>query len=170
MTNGPRTLVALSMTASGLLSGCGSFPLAPSLAPPAGVLELTTSRPGGATLVVNPCPADGDVFPCTRDLQMTYSVVLNRDVDRAIVWTEFYTPAGLLCAAANSDIGSLTSGTPVMLTASTVYLSLQGSSTSPDCGLPVQTTRMVAHLFQENGPAGDLLKQEFSNAYTFTSP
>lgn len=170
MTYGARILGALSMIASGLMSGCESFPLAPSLAPPAGVLELTTSRPAGATLVVNPCPAEGDVFSCTRDLQMTFSVVLNRDVDRAIVWTEFYTPAGLLCAAANTEIVALTSGTPITLTASSVYLSLQGSSTSPECGLPVHTTRMVAHLHQDGGPSGDLLKQEFTKGYTFTNP
>ena len=169
-TLGARIVVALLMVASGWLTACGSFPLAPSLPSPAGGLELTTNRAAGATLVVNPCPADGDVFPCTRDLQLTFSVVLNRDVNRAIVSTQFYTPAGVLCAAANTEIVPLTSGTPATLTASTVYLSLQGSLTSPECALPVHTTRMVAHLTQENGPAGDLLTQQFSTAYTFTRP
>ena len=111
MTNGPRIQVALLMLASGLLAGCGSSPLSPSLPPPAGVLELTTNLPGGATLVVNPCPAEGDVFWCTGDLQMTFSVVLNRDVDRAFVATEFYTATGLLCAGGSTETVALTGDT-----------------------------------------------------------
>jgi hypothetical protein len=62
----------------------------------------------------------------------------------------------------------LTAGTLVTLTASSVYLSFQGGATS-QCGLPVQTTRMVAHLL-DWGSQRDLLTQEFSNAYTFTDP
>ena len=170
MTNRPRIPVALLMLASGLLAGCRSSPLSPSLPPPAGVLELTTNRPGGATLVVNPCPADGGVFWCTGDLQMTFSVVLNRDVDRAFVATEFYTATGLLCAGVSTGTVALTARTPATLTASSVYVRLQGSSTSPECGLPVQTTRIVAHLIHDNGPAGHLLNGEFSKAYTFTNP
>lgn len=108
--------------------------------------------------------------PRTRDLQLTFSVVLNRDLDRARVSTQFYTTSGHLCAATTTDSVSVTAGTPVTLKASSVYLWLPGSL-SPECGLPVQTTRIVAHLFQDNGPAvGDLLTQEFSTAYTFTNP
>jgi hypothetical protein len=133
------------------------------------MLELTTNRPDGAMLVVNTCPSEGDLFPCTDDLQMTFSVVLNRDIDRAIVSTQFYTTTGRLCAAANTQIASLSAGTPLALTASAVSVPLPG--TSPECGLPVQTTLMVAHLIQDGGPAvGDLLAQEFTKAYTFVNP
>jgi hypothetical protein len=155
-----------------LLAGCGSSPLTPSLPPPAGVLELTTNRPVGATLAVNLCvEPENEPLPCTRDLQLTFSVVLNRDLDRARVSTQFYTTSGHLCAATTTESVSVTAGSPVTLNASSVYLWLQGSSMSPECRLPVQTTRIVAHLFQDGGPAvGDLLTQEFSKAYTFTNP
>jgi hypothetical protein len=172
MTNGPRILIALLMLANGLLAGCGASPLTPSLAPPAGVLELTTNHPAGATLAVNPnlcVEPENEPVPCTRDLQLTFSVVLNRDLDRVRVSTQFYTTSGHLCAATTTESVSVTAGTPATLTASSVCLWLPGSS--PECGLPVQTTRMVAHLFQDGGPAvGDLLTQEFSKAYTFTNP
>jgi hypothetical protein len=172
MINRTRRPVALLLLASGLLAGCeASAPSTPSPPPPAGTVGLTTSRPDGAALVVNPCTSkEGDTSPCTRDLQMTFSVVLNRDVDRAGVWTEFYTTTGHLCAAANTSLLSLTAGTAATLTATSVYLSLQGSSTSPECGLPVETTRMVAHLWAEGVSTGDLLRQEFSKAYNFTNP
>ncbi len=163
---------ALLILASGLLAGCGaSSPSTPSLLPLAGTIALTTNHPDGAMLAVNPCPSeDGDGFTCSRDLQMAFSVVLNRDIDRAIVSTQFYTTTGRLCAAANTQIASLSAGTPLALTASTVWLLLLGS-TSPECGPPVQTTRMVAHLIQDGGPAvGDLLTQEFTKAYTFVNP
>jgi hypothetical protein len=172
MTKSPRMLIVPFVLASGLLDGCSSSPSTPSPPPPAGMVELTTNRPDGAMLVVNQCvDEEGNLFTCTRDLQMTFSVLLNRDVDRGIVWTDFYTTTGRLCAAASTRFVSLTAGTPVTLTASTVYLSLQGSATSPECGLPLQTTRMVARLFRDpSSPHQDLLTQEFSKAYTFVSP
>lgn len=139
-----------------------------TLGPPQGRVELTTNRADGATLVVNPCPGEENTIPCTGDLQMTFSVVLNRDIDRARVWTEFYTPAGRLCGGASTAFVSLTAGTPVTLTASSVYLSFQGAPTA-QCGLPVQTTRMVAHLYDWASP-NDVLTQEFSKAYTFMIP
>lgn len=97
---------------------------------------------------------------------MTFSVVLNRDIERARVWTEFYTVTGQLCGGASTAFGSLTAGTPVTLTAASVYLSFQGGATS-QCGLPVQTTRMVAHLLDWGSPR-DVLTEESSNTYTFT--
>ena len=170
MSNGPRIQVALLMLASGLLAGCRSSPLSPSLPPPAGVLELTTNRPDGTTLVVNPCvDPENEPWPCTRDLQMTFSVVLNRDVDNAVVFTSFYNATGQLCAGGSTETVALTAGTPATMTASSVYTSLQGSSTPPECGLPVQTTRIVAHLIHDGGAAGHLLNGEFSKAYTFTN-
>ena len=174
MINGMRLQVALLALASGLMAGCGaSSPSTPSVLPPTGTIELAaTSRPDGATLGVNVCvEPENEPWPCTRDLQMTYSVVLNRDLDRARIFTQFYTTTGQLCAATNTELGLLTAGTPVTLTASSVFLSLQGSSTSPECALPLRTTRMVAHLNQDGGPAaGDLLTQEFARAYTFVNP
>ena len=174
MTNGARILIALLMLANGLLAGCGASPLTPSLPPPAGVLELTTNRPVGATLAVNLCvEPENEPWPCTRDLQMTFSVVLNRDVDHAVVFTSFYSATGLLCAGGSTETVALTAGTPATLTASSVYVRLQGSSTPPECGLPVQTTRIVAQLMRVNfnGPGtGHLLNGEFSKAYTFTNP
>ncbi len=168
MTNGTRIPVALLMLASGLLAGCeAASPSTPSLPPPAGMIELTTNRPDGATLVVNPCAdEEGNLFPCTRDLQMTFSVVLNRDVDSASVGTKFYTATGQFCAVTNTPV-SLTAATPVTLTVSPVYMLLRGITT--ECGLPLQTTRIVTHLYRTNG-SGDLLTQEFPNAYTFTEP
>jgi hypothetical protein len=122
-------------------------------------------------LVVNTCPSEGDLFPCTDDLQMAFSVVLNRDVDSASVSTQFYTATGQLCAGATAASVSLTAGTPVTLTVPTVYLSLQGSSTSPECALPLKTTRIVAHLLHVNtSRGGDLVTQEFSKTYTFIHP
>ena len=165
-----RISVALLILASGLPAGCGaSSPWTPSLLPLAGTIALTTNHPDGATLVVNPCLEEGDWFPCSRDLQMTFSVVLNRDISRAIVSSQFYTATGRLCAAANTQIASLSAGTPIALTAPAVYAPLPG--TSPECGLPLQTTRIVAHLNQDGGPAvGDLLTQEFTKAYIFVNP
>ncbi len=170
MTNRTRS-VALSMLASGFLAGCeSSAPTTPSLPPPAGMVELTTNRPDGAMLVVNPCvDEEGNRDSCTRDLQMTISVVLNRDVDRAMVRVEFYTATGRLCAAGNTAVVPLTAGTPARLTASSVYVFFQGSNVTL-CGLPFQTTRMVAQLTQERVSPSALLTQEFSNAYTFTNP
>ena len=168
-----RISVALLILASGLPAGCGaSSPSTPSLLPLAGTIELTTNHAEGATLVVNPCRSEeGDSFTCSRDLQLTFSVVLNRDIGRAIVSTQFYTTADHLCAVANTEIAPLTAGTPLTLTASTVSLQLLGSLTPPECGLPVRTTRIVAHLIQDGGPAvGYLLTQEFTKAYTFGNP
>lgn len=172
MTNDTRVPVALLMLASGLLAGCGSSsPSMPSPALPVGTIELTTSNPDGSALVVTQCLDEGNLFPCTRDIHMTFSVVLSRGVDRALVRPEFYTAGGRLCGATQTTVVSLTAGTPATLTASTVYLGLQGSSTPPECGLPLQTTRMIAHLWQinSNGQVDDLLTQEFSKAYTFTN-
>jgi hypothetical protein len=172
VTKGTRIAALRLMLASGLLVGCGSSsPTTPS-PPAAGTIELTTNRPEGAMLVVNPCvDEEGNLFTCTRDLQVTFSVVLNRNVDRALVFTQFYTMTGRLCAAANTGIVSLTEGTPVTLIAPVVSLQLQGSATSPECGLPLQTTRIVAQLFQDPSPSSQaLLTREFTKAYTFTSP
>lgn len=116
------------------------------------------------------CVADteGTLWPCTCDLEMTFSVVVNRDLDRARVSTEFYTASGQLCAAGTTEMITLSAGTPSTMRAPHVRLSLQGSSTPPECGLPFNTTRMVSRLYQEGGPAvGHLLTQEFSRAYTF---
>ena len=179
MTNATGIGIVLLMLASGLLAGCGSSsPLTPSpvsQTPPAttpstpqGRIELTTNRPDGATLLVKPCPGEANPIPCTDDLQMTFSVVLNRDIDRARVWTEFYSTTGRLCGGASTAFVSLTAGTPVTLTATSVSLSFLGGETS-QCGLPVQTTRMVAHLWDWASP-GDVLTHEFSKAYTFTNP
>src|SRR5205823_5988064 len=137
------------LVAAGLPAGYGSLsPSTPSPVPPTalGRIELTTNRPDGATLMVNPCPGEENPTPCTSDLQMTFSVVLNRDIDRARVWTEFYTATGQSCGDASTVFVSLKAGTPVTLAASSIYLSFQGGATS-QCGLPAQTTRMVAHLF-----------------------
>lgn len=138
------------------------------LGPSQGRVELTTNRADGAMLVVNPCPGEGNTIPCTGDLQMTFLVVLNRDIDRARVWTEFYTTTGRLCGGASTAFVSMTAGTPVTLTASSVYLSLQGAATA-QCELPLQTTRMVAHLYEWASPI-DVLTQEFPRAYTFIIP
>jgi hypothetical protein len=172
VTSSTRMTVALLILAGGLLGGCGASPSTPSLMPLAGTVELSSNHPDGATLVVNPCLEEGDWFPCSRDLQMTFSVVLNRDISRAIVSTQFYTAAGHLCATANTQTASLSAGTPLTLTAAAVYVRLPGTSTSPEmCALPMQTTRIVAHLIQNGGPAvGDLLTQEFTKAYTFVNP
>ena len=132
------------------------------------MVALTTNRPDGATLAVNPCPGEGTPIPCTADLQLTFLVVLDRDIERARVWTEFYDATGRLCAGGSTPFVALTAGAAVTLTASNVYLHLRGGPTS-QCGLPLQTTRMVAHLWDWAGP-GDLLKQEFSKAYTFEVP
>jgi hypothetical protein len=131
-----------------------------------GTIELTTDRSDGAALVVDPCPGEANPIPCTRDLHMTFAVVVNRDIDRARVWTEFYNATGQSCGFASTAFVSLTTGTPVTLAASSIYLSLQGGATS-QCGLPVQTTRMVAHLLDWGSPR-DVLTEEFSNTYTFT--
>jgi hypothetical protein len=48
-----------------------------------------------ATLVVNLCvEPENEPWPCTRDLELTFSLVLNRELDRARVWTGFYTASG----------------------------------------------------------------------------
>jgi hypothetical protein len=93
-------------------------------------------------------------------------VVLNRDIDSVRVWTEFYTANGRSCGDASTVFVSLKAGTPVTLTASSICLSFQGGATS-QCGLPVQTTRMVAHVFDGASP-GEVLTEEFSKTYTFT--
>jgi hypothetical protein len=132
MTNGTRIPVALVLLASGLLAGCGS-------SSPFDALAIASRRggrayanhPAGATLTVNLCvEPENEPWPCTRDLQLTFSVVLNRDLDRARVSTQFYTTSGHLCAATTTESVSVTAGTPATFTASSVYLWLQGSSTS----------------------------------------
>jgi hypothetical protein len=70
-------------------------------------------RRGLDTLVPEPPSTES-----LRDLQTTFSLVLNRDVARAIVSTQFYTTTGRLCAAANTQVASLSAGTPLALTAS----------------------------------------------------
>lgn len=153
--------------------GCGYPPSTPSPPAPAGTVSLTTDRPDGSTLVVTICAEpESEPWPCTRDIELTFSVVLNRDLDRARVSTDFYTPTGQLCASATTpELVSLTAGTPVTMTAPIVFLSLQGSSTSSECGLPLRTTRMVSRLYQEQGPTlGDLLIQELPRTYIFVNP
>ena len=169
MNNGTRIGFGLLLLVSGLPAGCGSTsPSTPSpvSATALGRMELTTNRPDGGTLVVKFCPGEANPIPCTEDLQMTFSVVLNRDIDRARVWTEFYSATGQLCAGASTAFVPMTAGTAVTVTAPSIYLSLQGGATS-QCGLPAQTTRMVAHLL-DWASHGDVLTEEFSKTYTFT--
>ena len=166
-----RRVVGLLIVATGLLTACA--PSLPSSSPssPSAVLsgrvDLSTNHPDGTMLVVNPCPGEGNQVPCTHDLEMSFSVVLNRDIERARVWTEFYTATGRMCGGASTAFGPLTAGTPATLTASSTYLSFQGAET-PQCGLPVRTTRMVAHVLDWRNGQSDLLTQEFSKVYTFT--
>jgi len=173
MAKGSPIGAVLLLLAGGWLTGCGSpSPSMPSPGPAVGTIELTTSSPDGSSLVVTQCLEEGDLFPCTRDLHMTFSVVLNRGVDRALVQPQFFTDSGRLCGATQTAMVSLTAGTPATLTASSVYLVLQGSSTSPECLVPLQTTRLVAHLYQVNssGEVAELLTQEFAKAYNFINP
>jgi hypothetical protein len=169
MTYGLRTPVALVVLAAVWLVGCGSSSPTTPTPPVSGKVELTTNLPDVATLVVISCVDEElNVWSCTRDLQMSFSVVLNRDLDRARLGIQFLTATGVLCAAANTDVVALRAGTPATVSASAVYVSLQGSSTPPECGLPVLTTRLVASLYQEMGPAGDVLSQAYPKEYTFT--
>jgi hypothetical protein len=122
--------------------------------------------------VVSQCFDEGNLKPCTRDLHMAFSVVLNIGVDRALVRPEFYTATGRLCGATKTEVVSLSAGTPATLPASSVFLGLQGSATSPECEFPLQSTRMVAHLWRvdSRGEVDVLLTQEFSKTFTFTNP
>ena len=63
-------------------------------------------------------------------------------------------------------------GVPDWVTIALAFLVILASflgGATPECGLPVQTTRMVAYLWESGGPRG-LLQQDFSKAYTFTNP
>ena len=174
-----RHLSGVLTVALVILNACARVPVAPSgttaatgagtrtpAGGTAGIIELRTDQPDGATLTVNPCPGESNPIPCSDDLQLRFSVVVNRDIERARVWTEFYNAAGQLCAGASTPFVALTADIPAQLTGTSVYLSLQGSETSI-CGLPMQTTRMVAHLYDWASPR-DVLTQNFSNTYTFT--
>jgi hypothetical protein len=177
MINSTRLGTVLVMLANAMLAGCGlSSPSAPStvsqtpttLSSPLGMVALTTNRPDGATLEVKACPGEENPIPCSGELELTFLVVLNRDIERARVWTEFYDATGRLCGGASTPFVALKAGAAVTMTASSVYLHLRGGETS-QCALPLQTTRMVSHLWDWAGP-GDLLTQEFSKAYTFAIP
>src|SRR3954470_11083676 len=77
MNIGTRTGLGLLLLAGGLLGACcSSSPSMPSPVPsPAarpGTIELTTNRPDGGTLLVNPCPGETNPIPCTGDLQLRF--------------------------------------------------------------------------------------------------
>lgn len=170
-----RSRIALLMLASALLVGCGSAsPATPSPPPAQGTIELMTSRPDGSALVVTECLEEGDVFPCTRDLDVQFSVVLDRDIDRALLRAEFYNAGGRICGATSTNAGQpsrLTAGTPTTFTASVVFMGLQGSSTATDCAAPMRTTRMVARLWQSDssGVIHELFTRDFSRGYNFVT-
>jgi hypothetical protein len=172
MPHSTRIPIVLFVLTGGLLAGCSSSaPTMPS-ASPMGSLELTTDSPDGAALVVTQCYEEGGLFPCTLDLHMRFSVVLNTGVDRALVQTNFYLASGRLCGATKTEMVSLTPGTPATLTASSVFLGLQGNATPAECGFPLQTTRIVAQLWRVRNTGQDdvLLTQQFFRTYTFVTP
>ncbi len=154
------------------LTGCAVSPPPTPSPPPVGTIELAVDSAEGAALAVTRCSVEGGgLFPCSLDLRMTFSVVLNSGVDRALVQTISILPvADMWCH--QDGIASVTAGTPATLTASSVYFGLQGSATLPECGFPLQTTRIVAQLWRVDisGLIHVLLTQEFSKTYTFTNP
>ena len=178
MTNGMRATLVLVVFVAGLAgcdSGSSSTPSSPSPLPPAvplatGQIALTTNPPSGATLMTSQCPGDEDFyFPCTRDLQLVFSVAFNRDIARARVWVEFYTAIGKLCATTSTGFDALLAGTSATLITGDVVLSHQDIA-GPMCALPVETTRIRAQLLDFEGRGSSLLTQEFPSTYTFALP
>lgn len=169
MAHGTRIPVVLLVLGSWFWAGCeSSSPTMPS-APPVGTIELATNSRNGATLLVSQCDDEGFVRPCTRDLDMTFSVVLNTGVARALVRPEFYTASGRLCGATKTAVVSLTAGTYTTLTASSVFLF---SATSGNVGFHCKRREWsrTCGWVDSKGQVSELLTQDFLRTYTFANP
>ena len=171
------------LMALAFLTGCdgagrGSTPTQPSLpspaatAPPAvtGEITITSISPEpGATVPVRACAPGSDRL-CADQPQLTFDVVVDRDIPNAVLTVRFDQ-----CGFTSAPVTSLTSHSRMTLTTSVIGLSDDGPrhdgvGAVPYCTLPAATTTMTVRLFRFGEPARALLTREFANAYTFVMP
>ena len=145
--------VGLSLTA--ILSACsGSTPTAPSSStvaatapvparvPPSaarGEITIGEISPGpGATLTVRACDMGNLTRICTDQWRGTFEVVLDRGMSDAVLTVTFYD-GPTRCGYAADTRDTLTAGSPVSFSPSTIYLSDGYGMPVPPCQLPATT-------------------------------
>ncbi len=160
-------------------------PPIPSPPPVTGEINLAASTPvSGATLTLHDCPvlkgvkshSTGPVW-CTDDLNLEFSIVVDRDVQQARLLLTFVTAEGRECAFAVSPSSSLASHRPTSLrTSTTEFRGLETDpSAPPNLGcetLPTVTRSLRAQLMDVSAsPSGvSMLSGAFALTYTFARP
>jgi hypothetical protein len=142
------------------------------LAPADAITIDSITPPTGATLGLDACPGVDPSGLCTDRLQVTFSVLPDRDLAQARISVTFYEGdlRGRQCALARTEVRDLSAGTRVSMSLSRVEMILAGDGPrrAPACELPATTHVMRATLVQD--PEQRSHSQDFGYVYTFARP
>lgn len=184
------SLAALSAVAAG--PGCGNsnalvtaptsvtrppVAVAPEIPTVSGSITLTSAAPpSGSAIEVYDCDADLSldrarashaVGLCNQHLQLTFDVVVDRDLPDAYLFVDFLSARGQ-CGYAATPTAALAANQRVSLTTDFIVLSEDPNVPVP-CGLPASTTLVVASVRARAFGGRALLAREFDQAYTFVA-
>jgi hypothetical protein len=159
----------------GCVGGGRSGPTAPAPVPLAQSEAITIESiapPTGSMLELDACPEVHPSGLCTDRLQVTFSVLPDRDLAQARISVTFYEGdlRGRQCALASSEARDLSAGTRVAMHLSRVEMILAGDGPvrAPACAVPATTHLMRATLVQD--PDQRSHSRDFGYVYTFARP
>jgi hypothetical protein len=140
------------------------------------------THPSGSTLTVHDCgPAWSGIagrHVCTEAWRGAFDVVVNRDVDDAVITVTFEGPSGRCGIIYVSDLAFAAGRERPVSTSTALFLTNEPEgydnlAVVQYCDLPTTTQRIVVQLWDRRGGPGSaafpLLRQQFDYTYTFTS-